>query len=147
MKAGMEVYLGNLPPRVTAAEVHYFLQAALDRNLSRRLVQAIFRGFVFERDVRVQVVDRRSKRRRYRFAHILFADSCVARFFIEELNGLRMRGNRLEARQYFRRANDYEDYAALDEQAAWTGRERRGVSAGVVAPTSPPATASPAAPQ
>jgi hypothetical protein len=144
MGAGMAVYLGNLPPRASADEVRAFLLATLDRNMPRRLVQAIFRNFEFARDLRMQVIEKRSRRRRYRFAHLQFADACVARFFIEELNGLRMRGQRLVAREFFHRANDYEDYEAQAQRAAWSGRERRAENA--VPPPRPRPPTTPLAP-
>lgn len=135
MKPSMEIFLGNLPPRATVDDLRSLLMAAVDRNSSRRLVQAILRGFDFDRDTRVQVIDTRSKRRRYRYGHVAVDDPYVARFFVEEVNGQRLGGNRLEAREFVRRANDYEDYAKLNAGPAWVGPERRGSHDGV--PNSP----------
>ncbi len=125
MNPGTQLYLGDLPPRASESEVLAFLQAAIDLNISRRLVNAIFRGFDLMSGVRVQIVEKRSKRRHYRFAHITCYNAYVARFFIEALSGMRMRGYRLEAREYIHRANDYEGYVALSEAAQWSGFDRR----------------------
>ncbi len=130
MKQGMEIFLGNLPPRATADDVRAFLLAAVDRNISRRLVQVIFRDFDFERDTQVLVIDKRSKRRRYRYGHIAVRDPYVGRFFVEEIGGQRMGGNRLEAREFYQRANSYEEYARVEDNPFWAGPERRGTGDG-----------------
>lgn len=125
MLSGMELYLGNLPTRTTPQDLRGFLQDAFDRNASRRLVQAVFRDFNFERDARIHVVEQRHRTGTYRYGHIFFHDPRIARFFVEEGNGQRLAGQKLEVREFVPRKNFAERRDARDIVVAWSGAERR----------------------
>ena len=123
----MEIYIGNIPKGTRPTELKKLLKDSVKASVfSRMYEQAVALGR-FDNDIEINIVKRkRSKKHGYhRYGHLIINSDRIAPVALEALQDSKIRGSKLEVREFVQR-NSVNDRRASDwESKPWNRRQRR----------------------
>lgn len=123
----MDIYIGNIPKGTRPTELKKLLKDCVkDSVFSRMYEQAVALGR-FDNDIDIDIIKRKrfKKHGYYRYGHIIIKSDRIAPVALEAMQDSKLRGTKLEVREFVnrspandRRANDW-------ESKPWNRRQRR----------------------
>jgi len=123
----MEIYIGNIPKGTRPTELKKLLKESVKASVfSRMYEQAVALGR-FDNDIEINIIKRKrfKKHGYYRFGHVVINSDRIAPVALEALQDSKIRGTKLEVREFVER-NGTNDRRATDwESKPWNRRQRR----------------------
>ena len=123
----MEIYIGNIPKGTRPTELKKLLKDSVKASVfSRMYEQAVALGR-FDNDIEINIVKRKrfKKHGYYRYGHLIINSDRIAPVALEALQDSKIRGSKLEVREFVQR-NSVNDRRASDwESKPWNRRQRR----------------------
>ena len=123
----MEIYIGNIPKGTRPTELKKLLKDSVKASVfSRMYEQAVALGR-FDNDIEINIVKRKrfKKHGYYRYGHLIINSDRIAPVALEALQDSKIRGSKLEVREFVQR-NSANDRRASDwESKPWNRRQRR----------------------
>ena len=123
----MDIYIGNIPKGTRPTEIKKLLKDSVKASVfSRMFEQAVALGR-FDNDIEVNIVKRKrfKKHGYYRYGHVIINSDRIAPVALEAMQDSKIRGSKLEVREFVER-NSGNDRRATDwESKPWNRRQRR----------------------
>ncbi|WP_455375203.1 hypothetical protein [Kaarinaea lacus] len=123
----MEIYIGNIPKGTRPTELKKLLKDSVKASVfSRMYEQAVALGR-FDNDIEINIVKRKrfKKHGYYRYGHLIINSDRIAPVALEALQDSKIRGSKLEVREFVQRNSDNDRRASDWESKPWNRRQRR----------------------
>lgn len=124
---GMDIYIGNIPKGTRPTELKKLLKDSVKASVfSRMYEQAVALGR-FDNDIDVDIIKRKrfKKHGYYRYGHITIKSDRIAPVALEAMQDSKIRGSKLEVREFTQRNSDNDRRAEDWESKPWNRRQRR----------------------
>ena len=124
---GMDIYIGNIPKGTRPTELKKLLKDSVKASVfSRMYEQAVALGR-FDKDIDIDIVKRKrfKKHGYYRYGHIIIKSDRIAPVALEAMQNSKIRGSKLEVREFILRKPTNDRRAEDWESKPWNRRQRR----------------------
>lgn len=118
----MELFIGPVPEGTTTSDLLDLLYESVHHHLFPRMADLVMHRISIDPGTRLRVVRRGQSRK---FGYVKMNDPGMGQFFLEALNGERIRGVPVNAREFKRRALQKDRRAVHWRIKNWRGEERR----------------------
>lgn len=123
----MDIYIGNIPKGTRPTELKKLLKDSVKASVfSRMYEQAVALGR-FDNDIDIDIVKRKrfKKHGYYRYGHIIIKSDRIAPVALEAMQNSKIRGSKLEVREFIQRKPTNDRRAEDWESKPWNRRQRR----------------------
>lgn len=123
----MDIYIGNIPKGTRPTELKKLLKDSVKASVfSRMYEQAVALGR-FDKDIDIDIVKRKrfKKHGYYRYGHIIIKSDRIAPVALEAMQNSKIRGSKLEVREFILRKPTNDRRAEDWESKPWNRRQRR----------------------
>lgn len=123
----MDIYIGNIPKGTRPTELRKLLKDCVkDSVFSRMYEQAVALGR-FDNDIDIDIIKRKRFRKHgyYRYGHIIIRSERIAPVALESMQDSKLRGTKLEVREFVERSTTNDRRASDWESKPWNRRQRR----------------------
>ena len=120
-------YIGNIPKGTRPTELKKLLKDSVKASVfSRMYEQAVALGR-FDKDIDIDIVKRKrfKKHGYYRYGHIIIKSDRIAPVALEAMQNSKIRGSKLEVREFILRKPTNDRRAEDWESKPWNRRQRR----------------------
>jgi len=123
----MDIYIGNVPKGTRPAELRKLLKDSVKDSVFQRVFEQALALGRFDDDVDIQIIKRKrfKKHGYYRYGHIVINSDRIAPVALESLKESRIRGTKLEVREFVKRNTDNDRRKLNGQEVAWNKRQRR----------------------
>jgi len=125
----MEIYIGNIPKGTRPTELRKLLKDSVKASVFTRMYEQAAALGRFDNDIEINIVKRKrfKKHGYYRYGHVVIHSDRIAPVALEALQDSKIRGSKLEIREFVER-NPANDRRSVDwESKPWNRRQRRKI--------------------
>jgi len=123
----MDIYIGNIPKGTRPTELKKLLKDCVKASVFTRMYEQAVALGRFDNDIEINIVKRKrfKKHGYYRYGHLVINSSRIAPVALEALQDSKIRGNKLDVREFVVRDAANDRRAADGDSKAWNRRQRR----------------------
>lgn len=123
----MEIYIGNIPKGTRPTELKKLLKDSVKASVFSRMYEKAVELGRFDDAIEVNIVKRKrfKKHGYYRYGHLVINSDRIAPVALEALQDSKIRGSKLEIREFVERNNANDCRSSDWESKPWNRRQRR----------------------
>jgi RNA recognition motif-containing protein len=123
----MEIYIGNIPKGTRPTELKKLLKDSVKESVFSRMYEKAVELGRFDNDIEVNIVKRKrfKKHGYYRYGHLVINSDRIAPVALEALQDSKIRGSKLEIREFVERNSGNDRRSSDWESKPWNKRQRR----------------------
>ena len=123
----MDIYIGNVPKGTRPAELRKLLKDSVKDSVFQRVFEHALSLGRFDNDVDINIIKRKrfKKHGYYRYGHMVINSDRIAPVALESLKDRKIRGSKLEIREFVERNPVNDRRAANWQKLPWNRRQRR----------------------
>lgn len=123
----MDIYIGNIPKGTRPTEIRKLLKDSVKANVFSRMYEHAVSLGRFDDDIEINIFKRKrfKKHGYYRYGHVVINSDRIAPVALEALQDSKIRGTKLEIREFVERNAENDRRAPDWESRPWDRRQRR----------------------
>ena len=123
----MEIYIGNIPKGTRPTELKKLLKESVKASVFTRMYEQAVALGRFDNDIEINIIKRKrfKKHGYYRYGHVIINSDRIAPVALEAMQDSKIRGTRLEVREFVKRKPENDRRATDWEAKPWNRRQRR----------------------
>ncbi len=123
----MEIYIGNIPKGTRPTELKKLLKDSVKDSVFNRMYEKAVELGRFDNDIEINIVKRKrfKKHGYYRYGHVIINSDRIAPVALEALMDSKIRGSKLEVREFAKRESANDRRSSDWESKPWNRRQRR----------------------